>query len=83
MGGRREEIEELARHSPAFRLAMRCVAYGTMDYETAIETLAIEKHKEAEVHKGSLLERMSIEGPPPITMPLDDFCKSYCERNHG
>lgn len=83
MGGRREEIEELARHSPAFRLAMHCVAYRAMDYETAIETLAIEKHKEAEALRQALIDRLSLDGPPPITMPIDDFCKSHCTRNHG
>lgn len=66
MGERREQIEELSRHDPAFRRAMDCVRYGLMDYESAIEALVIAKHEQAEAHKEMLLDRMNREGPPPI-----------------
>jgi phosphopantetheine adenylyltransferase len=45
---------------------MDLVCYGQLSYEEAIEALVVSKHKESESYKQQLINRMELEGPPPL-----------------
>lgn len=81
MGQHREEIRDLSLTDPSTRWALDSVRYGKLDYITAMEALAITKHKEAESLRQRLMAKLHSEGPAPIT-PCEHYCVLCREGGH-